>query len=652
MVCAALLRFTALGRTLFVSQSGNDAHTGSLLQPVRTIQRAYDLARPGDTIRIFPGVYRETVNLTPKQHTTKKITVKAIRTRKQQVVITGSDPASQLTWLPCDTLICPGIPVTIRANVYVSELKNDRPPTLITETTADGISHTLPLARAPNYRVTNDSKYHEFWWVADADTGTPTTLYDTTDDPGMEPGNLKTLPDVTGARLFVIDGEGYCGAFEYILTALRHNPASGSVITDGPIGANMWGNRHPGVGAYAKYFIENAMGLLDAPGEWYFDPKHQQLFLYPLEKGNPSALPIEFGVREAGIIISTSHIDIQGVTIKNTNDHTYKEKPAGGIVFMPSRQGVAHIRLSDITIDRAGDGIIGEADDGASISDITIKRAVITGSPKSAIKFIGSVNSPDSAHHIVVKNSVIHTIGFPYNEPSLDFIRASDITLTRNHIYDTASYGIHFTGYEKLAPFTKNILVSDNTVERICQNASGCAAIKFFGGKFTNTVARGNVMQDNLGWSYCKEKKEGLKGYALGLFVSNASGVSAIHNQSYRNNGVGFLAYTRQISATDNVFQQNIAADSEVGIGLEGGFGESDVNLDANAIRHDNSVISDNILRNNTVGLLLDPAHPEKVRVTNNEYINNHIALSYNFYQVATPSAISEIFPFWEQHGK
>ncbi|MBP7403202.1 MAG: right-handed parallel beta-helix repeat-containing protein, partial [Clostridia bacterium] len=45
-----------------VSVSGSDTWAGSAQRPLRTIQRAADLARPGDTVTIHEGVYREHVN--------------------------------------------------------------------------------------------------------------------------------------------------------------------------------------------------------------------------------------------------------------------------------------------------------------------------------------------------------------------------------------------------------------------------------------------------------------------------------------------------------------------------------------------------------------------------------------------------------------
>lgn len=47
---------------LHVSVGGNDAHRGTKSSPLRTIQRAADLAQPGDTITVHEGVYRERIN--------------------------------------------------------------------------------------------------------------------------------------------------------------------------------------------------------------------------------------------------------------------------------------------------------------------------------------------------------------------------------------------------------------------------------------------------------------------------------------------------------------------------------------------------------------------------------------------------------------
>ncbi len=45
-----------------VSVAGNDRNAGTQEAPLRTIQRAADLAQPGDTITVHEGIYRERVD--------------------------------------------------------------------------------------------------------------------------------------------------------------------------------------------------------------------------------------------------------------------------------------------------------------------------------------------------------------------------------------------------------------------------------------------------------------------------------------------------------------------------------------------------------------------------------------------------------------
>lgn len=72
-------------RTLHVSPTGDDGFPGTdPQQPLRTIQRAADLAQPGDLILIRPGVYRETV------------TVPTSGTASQPIVFRGTAPGAVL----------------------------------------------------------------------------------------------------------------------------------------------------------------------------------------------------------------------------------------------------------------------------------------------------------------------------------------------------------------------------------------------------------------------------------------------------------------------------------------------------------------------------------------------------------------------------
>jgi len=56
------LHTTAPAAELHVAQNGNDANPGTAASPLRTIQRAADLAQPGDVVTVHAGTYRERVN--------------------------------------------------------------------------------------------------------------------------------------------------------------------------------------------------------------------------------------------------------------------------------------------------------------------------------------------------------------------------------------------------------------------------------------------------------------------------------------------------------------------------------------------------------------------------------------------------------------
>ena len=62
-VCALALAATAIHAAEFhVAINGNDLDSGTKKKPLRTIQHAADLARPGDAITVHQGVYRERIN--------------------------------------------------------------------------------------------------------------------------------------------------------------------------------------------------------------------------------------------------------------------------------------------------------------------------------------------------------------------------------------------------------------------------------------------------------------------------------------------------------------------------------------------------------------------------------------------------------------
>ncbi len=88
-ICAVLLSGNLLGRTYVVSVDGDDAASGETGAPLKTISRAAELAVPGDTILVKPGIYRERVSPPRGGEEGKPITYRGEKLGK--VFIRGSE---------------------------------------------------------------------------------------------------------------------------------------------------------------------------------------------------------------------------------------------------------------------------------------------------------------------------------------------------------------------------------------------------------------------------------------------------------------------------------------------------------------------------------------------------------------------------------
>ncbi len=75
-VLAFMTPRAAEARIYYVATSGDDNHSGEETQPLRTIQKAADLARAGDTIQVYGGIYSQAVIMRFSGQEGKPITLK------------------------------------------------------------------------------------------------------------------------------------------------------------------------------------------------------------------------------------------------------------------------------------------------------------------------------------------------------------------------------------------------------------------------------------------------------------------------------------------------------------------------------------------------------------------------------------------------
>ncbi len=69
---------TPRSRVLYVAPNGNDTNPGTRNRPFQTIQRAVDIMKPGDRIRVMPGVYQESVMVTRSGTAAQPIVIESV----------------------------------------------------------------------------------------------------------------------------------------------------------------------------------------------------------------------------------------------------------------------------------------------------------------------------------------------------------------------------------------------------------------------------------------------------------------------------------------------------------------------------------------------------------------------------------------------
>jgi hypothetical protein len=145
---------TALAATYVVDQAkGNDAADGSAATPWQTLSRGVKDLKPGDTLTVNAGTYRETVNVTCRGTAESPITIQAAPGAR--AAITGADAVTG--WKPCTPEMAAGHPQAAKIlyadiawlPVTMAERTPTQRATIPTATTLYHLKRERPLARFP-----------------------------------------------------------------------------------------------------------------------------------------------------------------------------------------------------------------------------------------------------------------------------------------------------------------------------------------------------------------------------------------------------------------------------------------------------------------------------------------------------------------------
>lgn len=693
--------------------NGSDQNSGvNRSEAFASIQTAASLAGPGTQVHILPGVYRESVKPAADGNPSEPVVYYA-EAGPGTVIIRGSEPSSHLEWQQLTANakgLRAGVDPTRIFYADLSAWKLTEAPRFVLQLDKPGnVAARLPLAREPDWQVTTDWKYAEFWWTAtggfesadcdpvkdsshncDSKSRSLKQLTDDSNDAeplGVEAGNLSTLGDLSGATLVALDSKE--GTYFYRRTIVSHNVPAGRITLD-RICEFDDGSGEPGLGWGTKYYVEGKLSLLDTPGEWWYDSGSGYLFLWPPGDTNPADLNLEISRQQTGFDLSQrSNIILDGLTFEFFNgsvlqgDNTAFQKSANNIV-------------RNVKLRYANQGLylsqqVGENPENIT-SNFTLEKSEIAYMDTDGIQVTytwKNESAPDSfsvagVTGLLIRDNELHHLGFRSdqdNSVGVAFNYADRLRFTGNHVHHVAHNGVQFSwsviqsnkkyGFSPDEIKTGGILVSDNIIEQACQLTADCGALKFWGDPPNGHVYRDvlitrNIFRNTIGWSAVSEKRAGWMGKAgsdvrgmggFGLFLDMVSGIHAYRNIAY-NNAFAGVAVGGVWRDGDVIFYNNILANSLYGFFFSGLESETHKNVNTQALN--------NILVNNEANGIWFTASAPYLGVVNidyNLYFDNGWRLSasdagvmtvrraQDSYQIYKSVADIQSLTGWEMHG-
>ena len=485
-------------------EAASDENPGTAEKPWLTVGKAAKTLRPGDTVVLKPGIYRERVAPRHSGAPHKPITYQAAG---PGVVLSGADAPSP--WRRCTQETCPGNPRF--ASIWCADAAWE-PKTLF----YDG--KPLTRAREPNTG----------WWIAQG--GGTHTLVDAehlTEPASRWLGGTVFFWDVSATT----QGWRKVAAFD----AKTH-----TLTLDKPI----WRDRvvEP---AKDRYFAENNLAFLDRPGE--FVAAAGRIFLWPPAGDNPNGHLVEAPRRGRFVLEygNRKHLRIDGFEIRHGAGH-------GIGSWSPTASDIAitncwvHDNLGVGLYLRVTNGLAVRgnlvARNGNGVTCGTVTNALIESNEIADNAFDGLVVSHNSSA-IVIRRNTIHghtRWGHPDNIQFHNGVR--DVTIEENVILDGGQAimmeqcdgglirGNVIVGSEAVAVIhghrnVHNFRILNNTIA-----FTGYGPLSFTG---TNCEVRGNILYPGA--------------HTACLSVANGEGFRSDYNLLFKPPGCGgpFTAYVR-----------------------------------------------------------------------------------------------------------
>lgn len=419
---------TLAAPALFVAPDGSDENPGrSADAPLATVQRAADLAEPGDTVYLRAGIYRESVRPAKSGEAGKPIVFASYP--GERATISGADLVAGEWKAEEGSVVSTAI-----------EAGKASPRNFAQQIFVDG--KMLDLARWPNPsgEISRPAKSRTTEFVSQTrDEAANLTIGIVVDEALAEAG-----VNALGAEIFF---QPNTGAWSWAFSANVTKQDAGKLTFTTHNGSGKDGGGGYPVGS--RYYLFNSRELLDAPGEWFYDEEKGRLLVIPPANVSLEDALVETRRRDWGFDLDDrQHIVVRdldlfacSITTDGAAGGDGRGYHADGSVRYPWRgyvMGVApaadilisgiHAKYLTHFIDRSGHFIL-QWGQGSGIvlsgSRITLRDSVLQFSAGNGVSVIGRGNTV--TNNLILDTSYAGVDGAP--------ISTGGAAVTEDHVF-------------------------------------------------------------------------------------------------------------------------------------------------------------------------------------------------------------------------
>ncbi len=384
----------------------------------------------------------------------------------------------------------------------------------------------LPLARWPNFDAADP--LYGGWAFVDAipqnkveSHAWKTTMY-------LKPQDVRTWAHPEEVELNIFAQYGWWNFIEPVKSL---DTATRTLTLAKPCGYDL----HP----HNRFIFQNALEELDAPGEWYIDPRSSTLYLWPtatVEQQDIRLVTLDGFIK---VLPGATHVVIRGLSFTGCN---------GTAVTMDKTEQCS---VENCTFSNVG-GFSGSAIGIGGGNKNAARGNVISGTGSNGISLSGGDRKTLTNCDNLADNNHIHHMGV-FNKNACGIgIGGCGITASHNLIHDGPRMGIQFSG--------NNIILEYNHIHHVVLETQDGGAI-YTGGRdwisSRGSVWRYNMIHDVIG---CGQESDGLKHpwFTFGLYPDdNTGGIDIIGNIVFRcPTSAIHLHNSRDCIVENNIFAQ------------------------------------------------------------------------------------------------